>query len=150
MNTLKNMFDQNKLCSVFCNKWYMWFLKGLQYAVVVKEVMDASYFFYNSLSDLLLLHKVDLFLSNLLKVFHQYFLYHTDIFPFHNIVFELINIQFLDFIFCNFKIHWRILIAIWLVPSLCSRFITFIIIIFSLESRVKTSGRASSSKYRVS
>ena len=77
-------------------------------------------------SDLTHLHKVDHFLSNLLKVFHRDF-FTIQRFYFPKIFFEMINIHILDLILWNFNMNCTRWTIIWRVSSFHNIFITFII-----------------------
>ena len=88
--------------------------------------MYPLFYSVGSLSDLPHLHKVEPFLSNILKVFHWECFLTIQRFYFPKIVFELINIHILDLILWNVKMHCMRWIIIWLVPYLRNILITFI------------------------
>ena len=91
--------------------------------------MDVSSFFYfvASFPDLSPLHRVEPFLSKLLKYFIKIFCtIQSDVF-FHKIILEIIEVHLFSLIFWNFNMHWRVWIVILLDTSLLNIFITFFI-----------------------
>ena len=88
--------------------------------------MYRPFYFVDSLPDLTHLHKVDPFLSKLIKLFHQECFCNIHTFYVPNLVFELVNIHLLGLISWKFNKHCMRKIIILIVPYFCNTFINFI------------------------
>ena len=116
-----------------CNRWDKWIFKILIGCIVhifiiwyqrppifcfSKRGHGYILFIYvvDYLSKLLPLHKVEPFLSKMLKLFHQIVFVPYRGFSFQYIVLELIKINFLELILWNIDMNWRGRIFIYLYP----------------------------------
>ena len=135
---LKNMFDQKKICFIFCNRWGTWIFKiWIDFLVHTfinwEQITLICCFKKRGHGCILFIFFVAFFrrdfpaltLSFSFKdpkiISSRMCLYRTDFFSF------LINIHFLEMMFWNVKMRLRELIVILLVPSYRNIFITFVI-----------------------